>query len=563
MSGNTNSSLSLQQQWSLMEIIHQNNSEDANKSAQLRVVAYPRVSKDEQNAPGKASIETQVKEMTDEALKRGWKIVYVANEDCEGWIEFHKRPEGSKIMQMANNGEFDILMLWDNDRLGRDVDGIVAKVARRDFRRRYIQIFSLHQPVEIKPRELYEPYNEDSSLWVENASDTASALFIRQFKRRHDMGMRKRIENGRITGTPPIGLKVIMVNDPLGSLIWRQKRVEDEEYSAVIRRIFDNYEQGLSYAEIAKQLNIDGIKTPPRYSKDGKPLVNGDRLWTSTTIKGIINNPVYYGASVYYKDKSISVWSEEKNCYVTVRKHQPMDKWLIVEKGEHPAIVTKEQWMRCQDIKNAKASFGRHYGESHLLSGLVAHGLCGYGMHKSGGWGGGYYVCNRYWKTGRTQCKPDSIRLVHLQKYVLEHIIVVSRNKKTLPHLKIQKDKQELEKLKKEKETYEGQLKKVIPQRAKIFEAFESGIYSKTLFKERMEDHEDRKKGLEKKIKEIESKINEIVKSEGVKKSALEVLDQFETKFFKLPLKHQKILIRQLIQKIEVKNKEIKIIFNI
>lgn len=546
-----------------MEIIQQNINGDANQFAQLRVVIYPRVSKDEQNAPGKASIETQIKEMTEEALKRGWEIVYVANEDCEGWIEFGKRPDGSKIMQMANSNAFDILMLWDNDRLGRDVDGIVAKIARRDFRRRHIQIFSLHQPVEIKPKEIYEPYNEDSSLWVENASDTASALYIRQFKRRHDMGMRKRIENGKITGTPPIGLKVIMINDPLGSLTWRQKRVEDEDYSPIIKRIFDSYEKGLSFAGIAKQLNLDGIKTPPRYSKDGKLLINGDRLWTSTTIKGIINNPVYYGASVYYKDKSVSAWSEEKNDYITVRKHQSMDKWLIVEKGEHPALVTKEQWMRCQDIKNSKASFGRNYGESHLLSGLVVHGLCGYGMHKSGGWGGGYYVCNRYWKTGRTQCKPDSIRLIHLQKHVMEYLTSVSKNKKTLPHLKIEKDKQEVATLENEKESYESQLKKVIPQRSKILEAYENGTYSASLFKERMEEHENRKKGLEGKIKEIESQIFVLTRNQGVKKSALEVLNQFETKFLMLPLKHQKILLRQLIQKIEVKNKAIKIIFNI
>ena len=138
-----------------------------------------------------------------------------------------------------------------------------------------------------------------------------------------------------------------------------------------------------------------------------------------------------------------------------------MDKWLIVEDAEHEKIIEKEQWLRCQELKSSKASFGRNYGESHLLSGLVRHGLCGYAMHKSGGWGGGYYECNRYWKTGKTQRKPDSIRLVHLQKYVLEYIVSVSKNKKALPYLKIEKDKLEISKILKEKDAYERQLSQI------------------------------------------------------------------------------------------------------
>lgn len=529
----------------------------------LRVAYYPRVSSDPQAEEDKASLGEQIEEMEVIAKQKGWIVVGVFSEECSGSILFRERPQGSKIMTLVENNEVDLVMLWDNDRLGRDVNALIAKIARTEFREFGIQLYSIHQPIEPKPRELYDPYAEDTSLWLESVTDAASSDYIRKFKRRHKMGMEKRIMNGKITGTPPIGYKVISINDPLGSTNWRKKRVLDDDYAPIIKRIFDNYEKGESFVGITRGLNIDGLKTPARYSNKGEKLINGDRLWVSTTIKGIVNNPTYFGAAPYYKDKSIRQFDAETKRFTTVRKHQPMDKWLIVENAEHPKIIEKEQWVKCQEIKKSKASFGRNYGESHLLSGLIKCGLCGYAMHKSGGWGGGYYVCNRYWKTGKTQCKSNSMRLLHLQKYVLEYIIAVSKNKKTLPYLKVKKDKGEIIALSKEKETYENQLNKVSQQRNRVMEAFENGTYNASTFNERIKEHENRKNGLENKLKEIDLKLNELNRNQEIKESALEVLEHFENRFLKLPLKHQKILLRQLIQNIVITDKKIKIIFNI
>lgn len=552
-----------------MEIIQQNYvPQNIPQLAQLRVVIYPRVSKDDQNGPDKASPETQIKEMTAEANKRGWKIVYVANEDCEGWIEFRERPEGSKIMKMAENNEFDVLMLWDNDRLGRDIDTVVAKIARRDFRRLGIQLFSLRQPVEIKPRELYEPYNEDSSLWLESVSDTASSLYIRQLTRRHDMGMRKRIENGRITGSPPTGYKVIIINDPPGSTTYRQKRVEDKKYSPVIRKIFNSYEQGLSFADIARQLNITGIKTPPRYSKKGEGLINGDKLWVSTTIRGIINNHVYFGASVYYKDKSVSVWDGSKK-FVTVRRHQPMDKWLVVENGEHPALIKKEQWLRCQEIKKSKANCGRTYGEAYLLSGLCRCGHCGYGMYRSGGWGGGYVECDRHLKTGKTQCQTNSHRIIHLEKYVLDYICEMSRKPNILPLLKIQKVEEEQKDFTKELRILRLKVEACNKAKDKIHEFMEDGTYSVSIGHERLQKQEDKRITLSGRIKEIEEESQRLSKKQKINETAAQVLRDFEVRFKNLPLKHQKVMLRSLVKKVllytdkETKARRIEVIFNL
>ena len=160
----------------------------------LRVAIYPRVSSDEQAEEEKASIPVQIKDMELIANQKGWNVVGVFSEDCSGRIPFRERPKGSKIMELIENNEIDLIMLWDNDRLGRDEDKVVATVARAEFRAFGVQVYSVHQPIEPKPRELYEPYEDDSALWLESVTDAASSDYIRKFRRRHKMGMEKRIK---------------------------------------------------------------------------------------------------------------------------------------------------------------------------------------------------------------------------------------------------------------------------------------------------------------------------------------------------------------------------------
>src|SRR6266849_983445 len=86
----------------------------------LRVAYYPRVSRDEQAGEDKASIDKQIADMDKVAKEKGWVCVGVCKEDCSGSIPFRERPKGSEIMAMVENDELDLVMLWDNDRLGRD-----------------------------------------------------------------------------------------------------------------------------------------------------------------------------------------------------------------------------------------------------------------------------------------------------------------------------------------------------------------------------------------------------------------------------------------------------------
>src|SRR5205085_10981785 len=137
------------------------------------------------------------------------------------------------------------------DRIGRDEDGVVAKVFRADMRFLSRQIFSVHQPLEPKPPAEYQPYEDDSALWVESVSDTASSIYIRQFRRRHAFGMRKRIEQKRLMAGPlPIGYLAERHLLPNGKTVLGTRSL-DPVYAPIIQRIFHEYESGASLARIA------------------------------------------------------------------------------------------------------------------------------------------------------------------------------------------------------------------------------------------------------------------------------------------------------------------------
>lgn len=210
-----------------------------------------------------------------------WIILPVIEDVCSG---IGRAP----LYQKAEANEFDAIGLCENDRLGRDEDAVVAKVFRSNTRRFGKKICFVHQSVAIKIPELYKPYEDDSSLWLEAVSDTASSVTIHQFRSRHAFGMEKRITNKkRMTGSVPTGCSAERITLPNGKTMLGERTLD----YVIVQRIY--YESGSSYRAVAGSLNKDGLKT----------LKGND--WTESTIEEIINNPTYYGATIDGKDRSI------------------------------------------------------------------------------------------------------------------------------------------------------------------------------------------------------------------------------------------------------------------
>lgn len=89
----------------------------------IRAAAYVRVSTSGQ------TVENQLQDIRRAAEQRGWELVTVyKDEGISGAKGRDKRPEFDAMLKAAVRGEFDVLMAWSVDRLGRSVADLVGSL---------------------------------------------------------------------------------------------------------------------------------------------------------------------------------------------------------------------------------------------------------------------------------------------------------------------------------------------------------------------------------------------------------------------------------------------------
>ena len=108
------------------------------------------------------------------------------------------------------------------------------------------------------------------------------------------------------------------------------RRVINPEEARIVRRIFDEFDKGLSYHKIACGLNADGI-----------PSKRGGN-WGVAVIRNILGNLSYIGIDYYGKTRT--VWSDER---VPVKVDVPRDEWVEI-RGLTPALIDVELFARVQ-----------------------------------------------------------------------------------------------------------------------------------------------------------------------------------------------------------------------
>ena len=102
-----------------------------------RVALYCRVSTDNQ------TVENQLIQLREVALRNGWEVV---NEYCDEGISGAKgrdqRPAFNELLKAANRKQFDLIMSWSVDRLGRSLKHLVSFL--EDLRSKDVDLY-LHQ----------------------------------------------------------------------------------------------------------------------------------------------------------------------------------------------------------------------------------------------------------------------------------------------------------------------------------------------------------------------------------------------------------------------------------
>lgn len=221
------------------------------------------------------------------------------------------RPAYQDMMSRIRKGEFTHLLVWKLDRISRNL---------LDFCDMYEEL-KKYNIIFISKNEQF-----DTSTAMGEAMLKIILVFAeleRKLTAERVYGiMLSRAEKGLWNGAPiPLGYK------------WSEEKkfpVIDEEEAKIIRLIFDSYEKVRSTNEVKHILEMNNYKT----KRGGN--------WTSKTIADIIRNPFYTGTYRYnYR-------------YSPHGKIRPEEEWVVV-KDNHPAIISKEQYEKCNAIMDSNA----------------------------------------------------------------------------------------------------------------------------------------------------------------------------------------------------------------
>lgn len=177
-------------------------------------------------------------------------------------------------------------------------------------------------------------------------------------------GRKQKAREGRWNGGfAPYGYKLDKENSVL---------IVNEEEAEAIRIIFDKFvHTNLGYNGVVKYLNNNGIKKKARQ--------NGYLTqFTVSTVKAILDNPVYAGKIAYGRRKNTKVEGTRNEYRVIAQKD------FDIFDGKHEAIISEELWKDAQAKRRATAKRleKKHDLEhEHVLSGILKCPVCGAGMY--------------------------------------------------------------------------------------------------------------------------------------------------------------------------------------
>ena len=161
-----------------------------------------------------------------------------------------------------------------------------------------------------------------------------------------------------------------------GYQIHRVEIVEEE--AAIVRRIFQEVEDGERYSDIARRLNYEHIPAPDQGKAKrkirGRTTVKEgiETGWTSPMISRMITLERYCGDALLQKTYTPDFLTHKSRI-----NNGEMPQYLV--RDHHPAIISREQFERVQKVRQGNAArFGnRGKRTDHPFSGRLICAHCG------------------------------------------------------------------------------------------------------------------------------------------------------------------------------------------
>jgi DNA invertase Pin-like site-specific DNA recombinase len=258
----------------------------------LKAAVYARFSSDLQRA---TSIDDQIRVCWAAASRLGCVVLesHVYHDEELSGSTGH-RPGYQALLVAAKERRFDAILVESQDRLWRNQGEMHQALERLTFWK--IQVFSVATGSDLTDR---------TGRLVASVMGWKDEAFLADLRDKTRRGMQGQLLRGLSTGGRAYGYRSELVHDANGSVVGYRRVIEPSE-AAVVRRIFELYNEGMMTKTIARRLNAEHVP-PPRVAR-GRHLLG----WSWTTINGspkkaigILNNPLYAGCAVWNRSQKL------------------------------------------------------------------------------------------------------------------------------------------------------------------------------------------------------------------------------------------------------------------
>lgn len=326
----------------------------------FRAALWAAVSSAAQAAADKLSLEDQADKERAVCAARRWRIA------AELVVRGHSReyssldagmreiPELAQLMQMARDGEINILVCYDSNRFRGLQTPVLKTLAAYG-----VQTYSLTQPIEPVEPDKFRYYHSDTQSIMTHVGSLLSDVELSALRRRYEIGMPKRVDalglhyNNRL----PFGYR-----KPVGRELDRKAVGElVPGLRGVLLELKRRYETGESADALAAWLQASKVATPRGFP------------WSRNQVLYILTNPYYAGLVARGKETARRDLLTGQH----VHKRRPRAEWKLAP-GHHAGLWSVGDYERLVEIRDRRA--GHKAGVTrltHLFSRLVVCDECG------------------------------------------------------------------------------------------------------------------------------------------------------------------------------------------
>lgn len=316
---------------------------------EFKVAAYLRLSQEDGDKDVSDSIVSQ-KNIIDNKIKElGEKFYIVDYYIDDGYTGLNTdRPDFQRMISDIENGQVNCIITKD-----------LSRLSRNSFEANYyIELYFLERNIRyISVLDNVDTGTKNSNNDMIQFKTLINDWYSKDISRKIKSSVWARKEKGMyMSSLAPYGYRKSKED--------KHKLEVCKPEARVIKRIFKQYDNGKTIAQIVKGLQEDKIPSPNNNKNNGEIRYK----WRTETVRRILINQLYLGHTQYGKRINLSYKSKKV-------KYIPSEEWKIVY-NTHEAIIDEELFSRVQNKRNINKTIKRKKYEWEL-NGLVKCKECG------------------------------------------------------------------------------------------------------------------------------------------------------------------------------------------